>query len=101
MANKKVTLKDGNDILYPQSVLNGVDTTNKIASNIAVNNGNSYTATEDCWVRLNVAYGTGYINDLEFYWTSARYLLPIKKGQVYKTSSTNTNITCDVYGILK
>lgn len=100
MANKKVTLKDGNDILYPQSVLNGVDTTNLIASGVDVKSGSVYTATQDCYIITLAAYGTVLIDGVEIYYNTARPLLPLKKGQQFTTTKSGS-ITANVYGILK
>ena len=100
MANKKVTLKDGNDILYPQSVLNGIDTTNLIASGVNVQSGSVYTATQDCYIATLVAYGTMSINGVEVYYNNSRPILPLKKGQTFTTTKSGS-ITANVYGVLK
>lgn len=55
MANYEVKLKDGNDYLFPQATLCGIDTSNTLAT---FSSGQiNYTATQDCWGQF------GYFGD--------------------------------------
>lgn len=101
MANKKVTLKDGNDILYPQSVLNGVDFDNIIASGVDLRLSAGYTATQDCYMIPVTSRASWYYNGVEITaGNNIRPVLALKKGQEVHSGSANAT-TGNIYGILK
>lgn len=104
MATKLVNLKDNDDILIPK-VLPTIDMSNVIAE---VYDSNGYTATEDCYVLINIysnwnspaqvliddvwigtlAYiGKGGSREVNY------SMIPLKKGQNIKG-----NISNDYYG---
>lgn len=101
MANKKVTLKDGNDILYPQSVLNGIDTSNLLATT-TITTSNGYMASEDCYANTTSSMKTQLLinNIVRIIAPSpSRMLVLLKKGQVITTIADSNTI--NIYGILK
>ena len=100
-SNKTIKLKEGNVYLYPQSVLNGVDTDNIIASGVDLRTSAGYTATQDCYVIPVTSRSSWYLNGVEI--SAANNIRPImmlKKGQKCNSGSGNET-TGNVYGILK
>ena len=105
MANQVVKLKSGNDYLYPQSVLNGIDTNNVLGSNLT-----SYTATQDCWLICVFDYqwaGSWVFEGLSFKLPDLAsyeyncYIWILKKGQTFKCTKKGGTGKFNVYGILR
>lgn len=81
---KLVNFVDDGNILIPK-VFGGIDINNVIAST-----NNTYTATEDCYVRCTLNYGTSqnvFIDDVSIaiIIANSQLTLPLKKGQTIRS----------------
>jgi len=95
-------IKLTNNVQLDQASLYGVtaiDTTNVIATKNNMGNNTSYTATEDCFLRIQRNNSSGYgsvsidnvaITGIDS--SSTYYFVPFKKGQVVKIGSASMNI---------
>lgn len=110
MADKIVKLKDGNDYLYPYSVLNGVDTSNLIYSNMSTKQTINYTATEDCHVFATIQSSGAevYIDSVKLGLYAATsdgaaitnlFHTPLKKGQNIIIQGGGGSWGTTIYGI--
>lgn len=102
MANQVVKLKKGSDYLYPYANLNGIDTSNLIAS--LSNLSTSYTATQDCFAYVHVEDATIKIGDVAIMYAggsiSTNMWVILKKGQVLSaTGWGQSRATTKIYGI--
>lgn len=101
MANQIIKLKSGDNYLYPQGVLNGIDVSNKISSTSSGGtavSSISYTATQDCYVvglcMVNLEPVIMTIDGVTVgQWANNKYKIegactPCKKGQVVKLASS-------------
>lgn len=80
MADKEVKLKDGNDYLFPQAMMCGIDTNNFIAEATG-----TYIATEDCYCIGYVgSYTTIAIDNVKLFDSQYQSWVFAKKGQTVK-----------------
>lgn len=88
MADQKVQLKDNGNNLFPLSPLNGIDTSNIIAT-ISISDSHrsdSYTCNQDCYVCPNgYTAGAAKLNGRSFggAWQGSLIAYACKKGDVW------------------
>lgn len=99
MANYEVKLKDGNDYLFPQAMLNGIDENNALV-NATTTKSYTYTAIQDCYV--SALCQDVLINNVSILTDTSQVLIhivPIKKGDVVKVTRSQYNLQFRAYGI--
>ena len=87
MANKEIKLKDGNDYLFPEALLNKIDTTDLLPSRFS-----TYTAIKDCVCYIwSMAYNPVVLDNVVLVADSnsinGPVMVPVKKGQTIKGSN--------------